>query len=237
MAGGSALILQHLLKGNALLSVPGGCGVRHVVGGDVQLGSPRDGARSGGVYAVSHFKPFPFETLNRRRRSRLKFAAQLEVRLFGPTLRGVKKAPRLERALHALARERSHVQRDLTEVQNRRAVMSNAVDRLNKCRSAVAETAIVDDEGRLNPDVFLVARTAEARMTEEITTLNARIQRFDEEITIPVQERLKAAAVREKAVETLVGRRRDQARRQDWRRETLEMDEFARLRWRNLKSD
>lgn len=148
-----------------------------------------------------------------------------------PTKRVVSKKPRLERALEALSRERKHVQRDLAEVSARRARLTGAIERLRECRDAIAETQIVDPSGRLDRDMYLVSRGAEDRMTREMAGLSTRLEQFDREITSPVQERLRAAAVRERSVETLVERRARSEQAERERVERLALDELASFRW------
>lgn len=114
--------------------------------------------------------------------------------------------------------------------------MTRAMDRLHQCREEVARTDVVDANGRLDRDMYLVARTAEARMTQEIANLGGRLDRFDKEITQPVRERLRAAVVRERAVETLVVRRAELLQQEIEKRENLVMDEHARLRWRAARA-
>lgn len=137
----------------------------------------------------------------------------------------------MDRALDALARDRKHVQRDLAEVMHRRAHVTQAIERLEDCRNSVAATAIVSD-GRLNADIYLVARDAEARLLRELDTLRARLSRFDDEVTHPVQERLRGAMVQERALSTLIQRRRAAEEKENARRERRQMDEHALQRWR-----
>jgi flagellar biosynthesis chaperone FliJ len=143
----------------------------------------------------------------------------------------VTKRPRLERALDALARERKTNQRDLGEVTARRARLTGALERLERCRGAVEETSVVDPSGRLNRDMYLVSRGAEDRLTREMEGLTERLRRFDDEVTHPVRERLRASAIREKSVETLVERRRRSEAADRDRRERLALDELAAYRW------
>lgn len=147
----------------------------------------------------------------------------------------MKKTPRLERALEALAKERKLVQRDLAEVTMRRATVTRAIERLDRCRESVARTALFDEEGRLRTDVYFVARAAETRMTEELGELQKRLERFDAEVTTPVQDRLRKAAVRERAVETLVQKRRAEAQRQEAEQERKRLDEHAQHTWRRAR--
>lgn len=141
------------------------------------------------------------------------------------------KKPRLERALDALSRERKHVQRDFSEVSARRARLTTAIERLRECRDTVTETKLVDPTGRLDRDMYLVSRGAEDRITKEVGDLETRLTQFDREITEPVKERLRAAAIREKSVQTLVERRARSARVEEERRERVELDELASFRW------
>lgn len=147
----------------------------------------------------------------------------------------MKRSRRLERALDALARERKTVQRDLAEVTARRTHVTRAISRLENCRDTVAETPVTKD-GRLEADVYLVARDAEARLLRELETLKSRLERFDNEVTIPVQDRLHAAVVRERAMNTLIQRRRTAEEEENARRERKSMDDHALQRWHRTKA-
>ncbi|MEL6186851.1 MAG: hypothetical protein AAFU79_19685 [Myxococcota bacterium] len=149
----------------------------------------------------------------------------------------MKRTPRLERALEALAKERKLVQRDLAEVTMRRSTVTQAMERLERCRDSVSRTDLFDRGGRLRTDVYFVARAAEARMTEELGELRKRLERFDAEVTHPVQERLRRAAVRERAVETVVQKRRAEAERQEAEQERKRLDEHAQHVWRRGRLD
>lgn len=141
------------------------------------------------------------------------------------------KKPRLARALDALAKERQRVQRDMQQVNDRRARMTGAITRLAECRDAVGSTALVDDQGCFDPELYLVSRTAEARMNREIEELGGRLDHFDREVTETVRSRLKEAAQREKAVGTLLERRlRSESDRVE-RAESRDLDEFAQRNW------
>lgn len=147
----------------------------------------------------------------------------------------MKKKGRLARALDALAMERRRVQRDLTEVIHRRTRLSTAVDRLDACRETVAATPVLREGGDLDPDLYLVARTAEARLLQEKQQLLGRLERFDREITQPVRERLKEASVRERAVSTLLRRRQEAELSRQVRTESHAMDEMAARRWQRQR--
>lgn len=141
------------------------------------------------------------------------------------------KNPRLKRALDALSKERQRVQRDMHLVNERRKRMSAAIGRLDQCREAIGSTPTIDAAGRFDRYLFLVAREAEARMTREMAELDGRLQHFDREITDPVQQRLWEANQRERAVDTLLERRRQAERLELEKGESLALDEFAQRRW------
>lgn len=147
----------------------------------------------------------------------------------------VSRRTRLERALDALASERQRVQRDLQLVDERRRRLTGALSRLGDCRATVSQTPFVDDAGSFDRGLYLVARTAEARMTRELDELGQRLGQFDREITDPVRERLKEASQRERAVDTLLERRRNAERLRRERRESRELDEFAQRTWRDRR--
>ena len=140
---------------------------------------------------------------------------------------------RLERALDALSRERKRWQREMVEVTGRRSALSSAIERLEGCRNAVLRTSILDESGALRCDLYLVARSAETRIATEIKELEGRLATFDKEVTGPMEERLRAAAVRERAVETIVTKRKTLVQKEVEQKELAQMDEHAQIRWQS----
>lgn len=106
------------------------------------------------------------------------------------------------------------------------------MDRLRDCRETAARTETTDAAGNFDAQLFLVTRNADSRMAGELAHLNERLETFDREITTPVRDRLRTAAVRERAVETLVDRRRALAERERMRQEGLQLDEHGQHSWR-----
>lgn len=143
---------------------------------------------------------------------------------------------RLARALDALSRERKQRQRELAEIQVRRGLISSSIERLAGCIKATAKTAVVDENGKFDAKLYLVAITAETRLAHEINELEERLVAFDRNVTCQVEERLRASAVREQAVETLVSRQKTVAKQQQEHRELRQMDECARNRWLSDKT-
>lgn len=127
------------------------------------------------------------------------------------------------------------MQRDMHLVNDRRSRMADAIERLGRCRETVGTTTTVDLEGRFDRNLYLVIREAEARMTREIAALDGRLAHFDREITHPVQQRLFEANQRERAVGTLLERRRQAAARERERIEAQNLDEFAQRKWQANK--
>ncbi len=117
----------------------------------------------------------------------------------------------------------------------RRDRFTTALERLDACRDTALKNPVIDDYGRLDRDLYLVSRVATERITQELTELGGRLRRFDQEITNPVEERLRAAAVRERAVKTLVEQRRASMQKAFERRERLDLDELAQRRWQGRR--
>lgn len=142
---------------------------------------------------------------------------------------------RLERALDALSRERQLRQIEMAQISSRREQITTSIQQLKETREATISTAVVDNNGHFSPSTYLVARTAEARMSVELDQLGSRLEKFDHEITDVVQDRLRASAVREKAVETLLTKQKAVAQRALEKREIRQMDECAQNRWRKFR--
>ncbi|MBX2811634.1 MAG: hypothetical protein KTR25_07485 [Myxococcales bacterium] len=142
---------------------------------------------------------------------------------------------RLVRALNALSQERKQRQRELAEVQGRRGQLSSAIARLNDCSEAAIKTAVLDDDGNFDANLYLVARTAESRLALEIDLLEKRLENFDKNVTAQVEDRLRTSAIRERAVETLISRQKTAAKKEQSHRDLREMDEYGRNRWLSCK--
>ena len=144
------------------------------------------------------------------------------------------RANALNRALDLLSRKRKALQKDYSEIYKRQSYLNDEINRLESYKDRLRKSDTTDSQV-FDATQYLLARTAEQRLSVQIDKIQERLEIMTSEVCDPLRERLIAATQREKTLENLIQKRELNMKKKRLSKDQSNMDDAANIRWKQSK--